>query len=63
MVRSEDLIELGFKPYQAKQMIKECKEHLSKIEGISLYYNRQVNVVPARIIEKLFDIQIERGAL
>lgn len=58
MVSSKELIETGFKPYQAKQIIRECKEYLSEIEGISLYYNRQVNIVPARVIEKLFNIQV-----
>ncbi|MGM0111202.1 DUF3173 family protein [Enterococcus sp. DIV0187] len=58
MVSAKDLIELGFKPYQAKQIIKECKEYLANIEGISFYYNRQVAIVPARILEKLFGIQI-----
>lgn len=58
MVNASDLIELGFRPYQAKQMVKECKEHLAKVEGIDLYYNRQINIVPARTLEKLFGIQI-----
>lgn len=58
MVSSNDLIDLGFKPFQAKQMIRECKEHLVTVEGIDFYDNRQVNIVPARIIEKLFSIQI-----
>lgn len=59
MVSCKDLIELGFKPYQAKQIIKECKEHLANVEGIYFYYNRQINIVPARIVEKLFNIQLE----
>ncbi len=58
MVSSKDLIEIGFKPYQAKQIIRDCKEYLAKIEGIDLYYNRQVSVVPARVVEKLFKIKI-----
>ncbi|MDU5337091.1 DUF3173 family protein [Enterococcus sp.] len=58
MVSSNDLIDLGFKPFQAKQMIRESKEHLVTVEGIDFYDNRQVNIVPARIIEKLFSIQI-----
>lgn len=58
MVSSDDLINVGFKPFQAKQMIRECKEHLVTVEGIDFYDNRQVNIVPARIIEKLFSIQI-----
>ncbi|EAC4616598.1 DUF3173 family protein [Listeria monocytogenes] len=58
MVSRMDLILIGFKSYQASTMIREAKEHLSTIEGISFYSNRQVGVVPARIIEKLFGIQI-----
>lgn len=58
MISADDLIDLGFKPFQAKQMIRECKEHLSQIEGIDFYDNRQINIVPARIIKKLFSIQI-----
>ncbi|NTP76692.1 DUF3173 family protein [Enterococcus faecium] len=60
MINDKDLIELGFRPYQAKQIIKECKEYLVKIEGIDFYYNRQVRIVPARIVEKLFNIQLEK---
>lgn len=59
MVNSDDLIALGFKPYQSKKMIRECKEYLAKIEGIDFYYNRQVRIVPARTIEKLFSIKVE----
>lgn len=33
MVSSEELIELGFKPYQAKQIIRECKDYLTQVEG------------------------------
>ncbi|CAD5900489.1 DUF3173 family protein [Listeria innocua] len=58
MISRLDLIHIGFKPHQASVMIREAKEHLSTVEGISFYSNRQVGVVPARIIEKLFDIQI-----
>lgn len=58
MVSAKELVELGFKPYQAKQMIRKCKEYLAKNEGVDFYRNRQVRVVPARIIEKLFNIQI-----
>ncbi|HAP2864199.1 TPA: DUF3173 domain-containing protein [Enterococcus faecalis] len=58
MVSRSDLIQIGFKPHQASVMIREAKKHLSIVEGISFYSNRQVGVVPARIIEKLFDIQI-----
>lgn len=59
MVNSDDLIALGFKPYQSKRMIRDCKNYLAQVEGIDLYYNRQVRVVPARIIEKLFNIKVE----
>jgi hypothetical protein len=58
MVNCKELVELGFKPYQAKQIIRECKEYLAQVEGIDFYYNRQVSIVPARVVEKLFDIQV-----
>lgn len=32
MVSSKELIEMGFKPYQAKQISRECKEYLCEIE-------------------------------
>lgn len=60
MVSRNDLIEIGFKPTQASNMLKESKDYLVKVEGVSFYDNRQINVVPARIIEKLFHIQIVR---
>lgn len=59
MVNARDLIELGFKPHQAKQMIRECKNHLANVEGIDLYYNRQVKIIPARILQQLFGLQIK----
>lgn len=58
MIDSSDLVDLGFKPFQAKQIIRECKDYLVTIEGIDFYDNRQVKIVPARIVEKLFSIQI-----
>lgn len=58
MIKRSDLIKLGFKPNQATQIIKECKEYLINVEGINFYSNRQVGVVPARVIEKLFHIQV-----
>lgn len=58
MISSNDLIKLGFKPYQAKKIIRECKEHLSKVEGIDFYDNRQVAIVPARIVNQLFHINV-----
>lgn len=58
MVSAKELITMGFKPYQAKQMIRKCKDYLVTSEGIEFYRNRQVRIVPARIIEKLFNIQI-----
>ncbi|MBO6438781.1 DUF3173 domain-containing protein [Enterococcus faecalis] len=63
MIGCKDLIDLGFKPYQAKQIMKQCKEYLVKVEGIDFYYNRQVDIVPARIIEKLFNIQMVKREL
>lgn len=58
MVSCKELVELGFKPYQAKQILRKCKEYLAQVEGIDFYYNRQVSVVPARVVEKLFNIQV-----
>lgn len=60
MVSANHLVDLGFKPYQAKQIIKECKEYLALIEGFTFFYNRQVSIVPARIVEKLYGIQITK---
>lgn len=63
MVNKKDLINMGFKPNQAGQIIKESKEYLVKIEGVNFYSNRQVSVVPARIIEKLYHIQVSKNAV
>lgn len=63
MVNRSDLIQMGFKSNQARQMLKESKEYLTKIEGLSFYSNRQVSVVPARIIEKLYHIQLKQKVL
>ncbi|EAC2531352.1 DUF3173 domain-containing protein [Listeria monocytogenes] len=57
MASCKDLIELGVKPYQVKRFSRECKEYITQVKGIAFYYNRQVSVVPARVIEKLFNIQ------
>ncbi len=48
MVSCKELVELGFKPYQAKQILRKCKEYLAQVEGIDFYYNRQVSVVCSR---------------
>ncbi|WP_430617346.1 DUF3173 family protein [Enterococcus sp. AZ188] len=60
MVGKADLINMGFKPNQAAKMLKEAKEFLVRIEGIEFYSNRQISVVPARIIEKLFYLKISK---
>ncbi|EHP2905298.1 TPA: DUF3173 family protein [Listeria monocytogenes] len=48
---------MGVKPYQVKRFSREGKEYLTQVKGIAFYYNRQVSVVPARVIEKIFNIQ------
>lgn len=58
MVNRAILIEMGFKLSQAARMIKESKAYLARIEGIDFYNNRQVGVVPSRVIEQLFHIQV-----
>ncbi|HFD1634319.1 TPA: DUF3173 family protein [Enterococcus faecium] len=60
MVSRKDLINMGFKSNQAYQMIREAKNFLVKIEGVDFYNNRQVSVVPARTIEKLFHLKINK---
>lgn len=58
MVCRSDLEKIGFKKNQSLEIMKECKKYLIEIEGINFYANRQVCVVPARILERLFDIQL-----
>ncbi len=58
MVSKSDLEELGFNRNQATVMVQQCKKYLVQIEGIDFYANRQVRVIPARILEKLFGIQL-----
>ncbi|AUB53352.1 hypothetical protein IGK38_002185 [Enterococcus pernyi] len=58
MIDRNRLIELGFKPSQASKMIRDSKEYLANVEGISFYSGRQIAVVPAKIIQKLFYIEI-----
>jgi hypothetical protein len=58
MVNRAILIEMGFKPSQAARMIKESKAYLARIEGIDFYNNRQVGVVPSRVIEHLFTFKL-----
>lgn len=60
MVNRSDLINLGFKANQATQMIKEAKKFLINIEGVELYNNRQINMVPSRVIEELFHLKINK---
>ncbi|GMC04623.1 hypothetical protein K5E_26620 [Enterococcus thailandicus] len=58
MIDRSRLIELGFKPSQASKIIREAKEYLANVQGIKFYSGRQVAAVPARIIQKLFYIEI-----
>lgn len=58
MVSRHDLEKMGFKRNQAQTMVRECKDYLVRIEGIDLFNNRQICVVPARTIEKLYHIQL-----
>lgn len=60
MITKSDLISMGFKNNQATQMLREAKQYLVNVEGIYLYNNRQISVVPARIIEKLFHLKIRK---
>lgn len=63
MISKSDLIDMGFKPNQASKMLKEAKEFLVIVEGVDFYNNRQVNVVPSRIIERIFHIKISKNML
>lgn len=58
MIDRSRLIELGFKPSQASKIIRDSKEYLANVEGINFYAGRQVAVVPARVVQKLFYIEI-----
>lgn len=58
MVSRSDLEKMGFKKNQALMMVRECKDYLVEIEGINFFANRQIGVVPARMIEKLYHIQL-----
>jgi|GEM_PF-2209446 len=58
MVCRADLVEVGFRPNQANFMVREAKKYLYNVEGVEFYGNPQVKVVPGRIIEKLFHVQL-----
>ncbi|WP_087663150.1 DUF3173 family protein [Enterococcus cecorum] len=60
MISKKDLIKIGFKPHQATMIIAKAKKFLVYNEGIEFYNNRQVSIVPARVIKQLFHINIKK---
>lgn len=54
-VTKDDLIELGFKPYQAKTIIREAK-HFMVEQGYGYYNNKRLGCVPSFAVDSVVGI-------
>lgn len=52
MVNYKDLIRLGFKEHQARDIIHQAKINLVE-QGLPLYNGKRIGVVPVRAVEKI----------
>lgn len=60
MVSSKDLENMGFKPNQAVLIIKRAKIKLIK-QGLELYNNKRVGVVPRKVVEDIIGVSLSAG--
>lgn len=58
MIDKEDLIEYGFKPYQAITIIRRTKYELVQ-EGYSFYQNKRLGKVPVDAVEKVIGTSLK----
>jgi len=53
----KDLIELGFKEYQARRVIQKAKQALVK-QGFDFYTGTKVGRVPTWMVEKIIGFEL-----
>ncbi|WP_311773955.1 DUF3173 domain-containing protein [Listeria booriae] len=59
-VSKDDLIELGFRPYQAKPIIREAK-HYMVAQGYPYYNNKRLGCVPSYAVDNIVGLLPEKG--
>lgn len=58
-INYEDLCQLGFRPHQARDIIKEAKARMVT-KGYSLYLNKRLGVVPRYVVAEIIGIPLEK---
>lgn len=59
-VAKEDVVKLGFKPYQSERVIREAKILLVQ-RGYLFYKGSKVRRVPKNIAEEMLNVKFEEG--
>ncbi|MCA5014047.1 MULTISPECIES: DUF3173 family protein [unclassified Enterococcus] len=59
-VAKEDVVKLGFKPYQSERIIREAKALLVE-RGCLFYQGSKVRRVPKNIVEEMLNAKFEEG--
>lgn len=53
----QDVIDLGYKPYEARRIIRLAKDYMVQ-SGFPLYNNKRMGVVPIKAITKITGVPL-----
>lgn len=57
-INANDLIDLGYKPYQAKNLVRQAKQIMVN-DGHPYYNNKRLAVVPRRTVEQILGFSLD----
>ncbi|MCH4003854.1 MAG: DUF3173 domain-containing protein [Lactobacillus crispatus] len=61
LVSFTDLVEIGYRPNQAREIIKTAKKNMADA-GYGMYNNKRLGVVPVEAVEKITGLSLcEKG--
>lgn len=57
LIQYSDLVKLGYKPYQARRIIRLAKDYLVE-HGYAWYNNKRLGLVPVGAVEKIIGFSL-----
>lgn len=59
LINFDDLVTLGYRPYQARRIIRIAKANLVNA-GYGLYNNKRLGLVPVEAVEKITGLSLHK---
>lgn len=57
-ISKDDLMEIGFLPYQSREIIRQAKFYMVK-QGYLYYENKRLGIVPSHAVESIIGVSFE----